>query len=131
MKLEALAVLAAVLLWGVYFLRKHSSDPSSFFKVSDLLIGDDSKASKAAFVMYVALGFTSWVLVYVTLNRPDLLTAIFIAYTGVWATPAVTALIVNAWKQSPAAPPVVNIRTVEGDVNTPKATPNVSPEQNS
>jgi hypothetical protein len=87
-----LAILAVVLLGAAWTLERRNKSHTSKINLDDLLIGDDGKASKAAFVMHGSFLVTTWVIVYQTLNK-SLTDLTFGAYLTAWVIPAVTKLI--------------------------------------
>lgn len=90
--LAALLGLGAVGI-GVGLLLANRA-PSNPVSLIDLLLGDDGRASKAAFVMFGAFTLSTWVIVYLTLN--DKLTeGFFTIYVSAWVAPTVTRLIVG------------------------------------
>lgn len=85
-------VLGVVLLCILWSLERRSKDKKSRINLDDLLIGDDGKASKAAFVMHGSFVVTSWIVIYQTLNK-SISDITFAAYVGAWVVPAVSRII--------------------------------------
>ena len=85
----ALAIAILCILWS---LERRNKDKKSRINLDDLLIGDDGKASKAAFVMHGSFVVTSWIVIYQTLNK-TLSDLTFAAYVGAWVVPAVSRII--------------------------------------
>jgi hypothetical protein len=84
-----LAISIVAILW---LLERRNKSAASKIHLDDLLIGQDGKASKAAFVMGGSFIVTTWVIIFQTLNK-TLTDTTFAAYVGAWVLPAVTALI--------------------------------------
>ena len=97
-------ILGIVILLIVWVLERRSKNAVSKINLDDLLIGDDGKISKAAFVMHGSFVVTSWVMVYQTLNK-TLTDASFGLYVAAWVAPTVTKLIKGA------PPPVSSTET--------------------
>lgn len=89
-----LGIILLLILWG---LERRNKNSHSKINLDDLLIGDDGKASKAAFVMHGSFIVTSWVIVYQALNK-TLTDLTFGAYLAAWVTPTVARLIKGATK---------------------------------
>lgn len=87
-----LAVLGLVLLFILWVLERRNKSTTSRISLDDLLVGDDGKLSKAAFVMHGSFIVTTWVVVFQTLNK-SLTDLTFGLYVASWVTPAVTKLI--------------------------------------
>jgi hypothetical protein len=85
----ALAIVILIILWS---LERRNKNHGSKINLDDLLLGDDGKASKAAFVMHGSFVVTTWVIVYETLNKA-LTDFTFGLYCASWVAPAVTKLI--------------------------------------
>lgn len=116
-------VLAIVLLVAVHVLIRLSKNHRSRIVLEDLLLGEDGTMSRSAFVLMASFVVTTWGMVFMWLN--DKMTeGYFTAYLGVWATPAVVKLVVNAnvakaQAQGPvAAPSVGNVSVSVSDVKT-------------
>lgn len=75
-------------------LRRQNRIATNGYSLTDLLLGDDGKASKGAHVMFGAFFITSWVVVYAALSS-KLSDLMFGAYLAAWVTPAVTKLIMG------------------------------------
>ncbi len=88
------AALAVGLIAILLSLRRQNRIANGY-ALTDLLLGDDGKASKAAHVMFGSFFLTSWVVVYAALmgKLSDLM---FGAYLAAWVTPAVTKLIMGS-----------------------------------
>jgi hypothetical protein len=92
-KLAMVVVLVLVILLISLALVKRDRSTVSRINLEDLLIGDDSKLSKAAAVMMGAFAMTTWLMVYLALNAK--MTEGYLAiYVGAWIAPTVTRLIV-------------------------------------
>lgn len=87
-----LAILGVVILIILWSLERRNKDKKSKINLDDLLVGDDGKASKAAFVMHGSFVLTSWVVIYQTLNK-TLTDMTFGLYVASWVAPTVTKLI--------------------------------------
>lgn len=84
-------VLAIGLLVIFISLRRQSRAPNAY-AFTDLLLGDDGKASKSAHVLFGSFFITSWVVVWGALSG-HLTDVEFSAYLAAWVAPAVTVLI--------------------------------------
>lgn len=84
-----LGIVILIILWS---LERRNKNSRSKINLDDLLIGDDGRASKAAFVMHGSFVVTSWVIIYQALNK-SLSDLTFAAYVGAWVVPAVAKLI--------------------------------------
>jgi hypothetical protein len=95
--LGTLAVAIIVILWVLERRNKNSKSP---INLDDLIIGDDGKVSKAAFVMFGSFVVTSWVVVFQVLNK-TLTDTTFSAYVLAWVAPVVTKLIRGQVAEAP------------------------------
>lgn len=84
--------LAIALLAVVFYLQRAHRSAASQFSIEDLLLGDDGRASKAAFVMFVALAISSWVIILQAMSG-TLTDLTFGAYLAAWVAPTVTKMI--------------------------------------
>ena len=103
MQLKLVAALSLVLLALVLWrgISKRADNVHSKVNWDDLLLGDDGRMSKAAFVMLGAFAVTTWMMVLLTVR--DKMTEGYLAiYVGAWITPTVTSLITRR----PSDPPV-------------------------
>jgi hypothetical protein len=98
-ELALIGVLAVIALLVVVSLNRRNRNPESKICLDDLLVGEDGKASRAAFVMGGSFLLTSWVIIYQTING-TLTDLTFGAYLTAWVIPAVTKLI-----KGPVPPP--------------------------
>lgn len=85
-------VLLAALVAVVTSLIHRDRSTVSPFKLDDLLLGDDGKASKAAMVMFGSFLVTSWIVIDLAL-RDKLTEGYFSMYLAGWVAPAVVKLI--------------------------------------
>lgn len=101
-RLIAGAVLAVGVLAVLISLRRTNKKEGNGYRLTDLLLGDDGKASPSRHVLFGSFFITSWVVVYAALagKLSDLM---FGAYLAGWVTPAVTKLIVGP-KDAPPSP---------------------------
>ncbi len=90
--------------------RKPQAD--SLINLEDLLIGEDGKTSRSAFVMLVALMTTTWMMVYLTM-RDKMSEGYFGLYSTAWIFPTVARLIWN-----PDNKPTVTLPTVQKVTDT-------------
>lgn len=116
-------ILAVVLLIAVHVLIRLSKNHRSRIVLEDLLLGEDGTMSRSAFVLMASFVVTTWGMVFMWLN--DKMTeGYFTAYLGVWATPAVVKLVVNAnvaKAQIQGTPPAGTVGSVSvsvGDIKT-------------
>lgn len=110
-KLLAVAALLALLFVVTRSLLARNRDKTSAINLDELLLGDDGKPSKAAAVMYVALGVSSWAVVYLTL-QDKLTDLIFTAYLGGWVAPTVSRIF-KGQPGDPQPPPAGPTTTVQ------------------
>ena len=89
-----IVAFAVTLLALIAVLIRRSRITSSPIHLDDLLLGDDGKVSKAAFVMLGSFFVTSWTILYLVIND-KLSEWVFTAYVAAWVAPTVTRLIVN------------------------------------
>lgn len=87
-----LLILGAIVVAILVSLEMRNKNKASRINLDDLLIGEDGKASKAAFVMHGSFVVTSWVVIYQMLNK-SLTDTTFGLYVAAWVAPAVTKLI--------------------------------------
>lgn len=90
----SLGLLLVAGLLSLFWLVSRNMNRRSRIDLDDLIVGDDGKASKAAFVMFGALGVTSWIVITMTHDK-TMTGEIFAAYIAGWVAPAVTKLIVD------------------------------------
>lgn len=95
-----LALLALIALWSLVRL---SRSQFSHIKLDDLLLGEDGTMSRAACVLMGSFAVSTWGMVYMWLNE-KMTEGYFIAYLGVWATPAVTKLVTGSVERIKALP---------------------------
>lgn len=95
------ALILALACFHLYriILRQHRME-GNHFDALDFLRGPDGKPSKAALVMYVALGTTTWIVVYQTF-KSTLTDIMFGAYSAMWVAPTVASLIFNPQQKPP------------------------------
>jgi hypothetical protein len=94
---KILAAIALLLLGLTAFRALVKRDKSAASKIDlDYLLIDPAtgQISKAAAVMLVALGVTTWMMVYLTMSA-KLTEGYFGLYLGAWVAPTVTKLIVG------------------------------------
>lgn len=87
-----LGILGIVILIILWLLERRNKDKKSKINLDDLLVGDDGRASKAAFVMFGSFVVTSWVIIFQMLNK-TLTDLTFAAYLTAWVVPAVAKLL--------------------------------------
>lgn len=104
--LAALALLVASLI-AVRMISGRNKDASSPVSVDDLFIGEDGKMSKAAFVMYIALALTSWIMVLLTLTG-KMTEGYMLIYGGLWVAPTIAKLFNRPVDLGPASRYVSN-----------------------
>lgn len=103
-KLVMIIALSLIIIAIVYALMKRDRSTTSRINLEDLLLGEDSKVSKAAAVMMGSFALTTWLMVYLAFR--DKMTEGYLAiYVAAWIAPTVTRLIVNK--------PAETIATVE------------------
>lgn len=119
-KMLAVAALLALLFVVARSLILRSRDTRSAINLDDLLLGDDGKASKAAAVMFVALGVSSWVIAYAAL-QDKLSDLMFSAYLAAWVAPTVTRIFKGnpGDPQPPVAGPTTTIEASSVTVKNP------------
>ena len=92
---QTLILGAALLLVALLLLRsllRRDKDRASAINLEALLLGDDGKMSKAAFVMLGAFIVTTWLMIYLAIS--DKMTEGYLAiYVGAWIAPTVTRLL--------------------------------------
>lgn len=125
-------VLAIAAIAGFITLVVLSRSVRSKINMTDLLLGDDGKMSRSAFVLLASFGVTTWGMVYMWLNE-KMTEGYFAAYLAAWVAPAVTKLIVNsqvatAQAAGPTPPPVAPI-VGTGPGSTVTVSPVSVPEQ--
>lgn len=104
-------VLAFVMVMATAVLIRLTKSHDSTINLKDLLVGEDGTLSRSACVLIASFVVTTWGMIFMWLN--DKMTeGYFTAYLGVWATPAVVKLVVNAnvakaQAQGPVAAPSV------------------------
>lgn len=86
----AAAVLAVGLVVVMISLRRQSR-ASNTYAISDLLLGDDGKASPSRHVLFGSFLIASWVVVSAAL-RDKLSDGIFTAYLAAFVAPAVSVI---------------------------------------
>lgn len=116
--LFAVAALLVLLFVVTRSLILRDRNPRSAINLDDLLIGDDGKPSKAAAVMYTALGVTSWAIVYLTMTG-KLTEIMFGAYLTAWVAPTV-ARIIKGNPTDPLPPPAGPTTKIVADTVTVK-----------
>lgn len=92
------AILAVGALVLVMMLRGLSTNREHPFRIADLLIGADGKASKAAVVLWGGFILSSWVILCLTLHH-ELTEGYLGLYIGAFVAPTITQIISVA-KQS-------------------------------
>ena len=117
-KLLAVVALLALLFAVSRSLILRHKDPSSVINLDEFLLGDDGRPSKAASVMYVALGVTSWAVIYMTL-QDKLTDVIFSAYLAGWVAPTVTRIF-KGNPGDPLPPPAGPTTKIVADTVTVK-----------
>lgn len=90
-------VLGIVILLILWSIERRNKNPHSKINLDDLLVGDDGKASKAAFVMFGSFVVTSWVIIFQMLNK-TLTDLTYAAYLTTWVAPTVAKLIKGTTK---------------------------------
>lgn len=89
------AVLLLAVVWIAWSLIRASRKITSRIDLEDLLLGEDDKVSKAAFVMLGAFALSTWLMVYLT-TTGKMTEGFFGLYIAAWITPSVTKLIVGS-----------------------------------
>jgi hypothetical protein len=85
------AVLAFAVVWLIRATIRRSRAADSLINIEDLLLGEDGRISKGAFVMIGAFLLTSWLMVYLTVA--DKMTEAYLGiYVGAWVAPTVAKL---------------------------------------
>jgi hypothetical protein len=87
-----IGVLGFVLFGILWALERRNKSSVSKINLDDLLLGDDGKISKGAFVLLGSFILTSWVIIFQTINS-TLSDTVFGLYVGSWIVPTVTKLI--------------------------------------
>lgn len=87
-----LLALALAICLIMLILERRSKNTTSGIQLDDLVLGDDGRVSKAAFVLGGSFLVTSWVVVFQTVNG-TLSDLTFGAYVAAWVAPTVTRLI--------------------------------------
>jgi hypothetical protein len=87
-------VLVGMVVAALWTITRRDRNSRSGIKWDDLLLGEDGRLSKAAVVMMGAFALTTWMMVYLTLTD-KMSEGYFTIFGALWATPAVTKLIVN------------------------------------
>ncbi len=83
-------VLVSLLIWRSLSKRDRSAHSSLNF--DDLLLGDDGRMSKGAFVMLGAFATTTWMMIYLTLTE-KITEGYYGIYSAAWIAPTVARLI--------------------------------------
>ena len=91
-KLAMAVLLLLVVIYLTIILIKRSRSSSSNLDLEDLLLGDDDKISKAAFVMMGSFAMTTWLMIYLTLNA-KMTEGYLSIYVGAWIVPTVVKMI--------------------------------------
>ena len=90
-KYLAASILALGLLAIFLSLRRQSKSPNNY-RITDLLLGEDGKASPSRHVLFGSFFITSWVVVWGALSG-HLSDMEFTAYVAAWVAPAVSVII--------------------------------------
>jgi hypothetical protein len=90
-------IALAIGLTAILLSLRRQNRIANGYSLTDLLLGDDGKASKGAHVMFGSFFITSWIVVYAALSS-KLSDLMFGAYLAAWVTPAVTKLIMGSPK---------------------------------
>ena len=93
-KILLLFLLVTVILFTVRALVIKDKDDKSQFRLEDLLLGDDGRASKGAAVLFGAFAMTTWMMVYLALTG-KMTEGYFGLYVAAWVAPTLTRLIFN------------------------------------
>ncbi len=105
-------VFCIVLIYIGRVLIRLSRQPDQVSKINleDLLLGDDGKMSKSAFVMMIALITTTWMMIYLTMAG-QMTEGYFGLYSTAWIVPTVARLIWNPDRAQVVAPVAATVTT--------------------
>lgn len=116
------ALLLVIVLVIVFSIVRLSHSHLSKINIDDLLLGEDGTMSRSACILLGSFGVTTWGMVFMWLNE-KMTEGYFLAYCAVWATPAVTKLIVNGNMASAKTAADANVAAATAAANAPAQPP--------
>lgn len=105
-------VFVALLIMGVWVLKKAQDDPHNGFDVKQMLLDDNGKPSSFRLGTLVSMAASTWALMYHVLSTQGKLDIwVFLGYSGIWSGSTVASKLVDAYAASrgvvPQTPPAV------------------------
>ncbi len=101
MTMKATLALCVMFLAMLLWLIKRDRNADSQIYLDAFLLGDDGKPSKAALVMYVALGVSSYAVILHSV-RGTLTDIMFSGYMAAWVAPTVAKIVTSPSGHAPA-----------------------------
>jgi hypothetical protein len=92
--------LLLILLLGLGFIVLVSATRISHFRLGDMIIDERGKASSSRISMFIALGLSSYMLAYLTINKTvsdETLLYVYVAYLLTWASSKTLDKFVSGW----------------------------------
>jgi hypothetical protein len=94
-------VFVALLILGVWVLKKAQDDPHNGFDVKQMLLDDNGKPSSFRLGTLVSMAASTWALMYHVLSTQGKLDIwVFLGYTLIWSGSTVASKLVDAYAAS-------------------------------
>lgn len=105
-------VFVALLVLGVWVLKRAQDDPHNGFDVKQMLLDDNGKASAFRLGTLVSMAASTWALMYhVMYTKGSINSMVLLGYTVIWSGSSVASKLVDAYAASKGVsypPPVCN-----------------------
>lgn len=100
-------VLLILLCLGGYVLYKTQANPTNNFDFADMLRDDSGKPSGFRLALFVCLGISSWVIMFLVVKAKAIDPIIFIAYIAIWSGAKIAEKFIDMYGSIKGAPPQV------------------------